>query len=279
MNWLETGINLAPNHKQGFVAPNPVLLAGGTIGNGDAYSRGLDTAALGGIVVGPVMRRSRAGSESPRAAALNGGLILETGLQNRGISTLLKRFAPNWEQLGCPIIVQIADSRPDDLKRVVELLNDALFAGIMISGMELLLPPAIDGEAAGQLIRAAKRDAELPLWIKLPLYNIEELAHSAARAGADGLVVAQPPVGAAPAGDRLVHGSLFGPLAFSVMLAALHTVAALKLDCALLACGGIHTAQHARQALQSGAHAIQLDSVVWIEPGLPAHIVNSLQLA
>lgn len=276
MNWLETGINLAPHHKQGVIAPNPVLLAGGTIGNGEALSRGLNTAALGGVVIGPVMRRSRAGSNAPRAAHVNGGLVLETGLQNRGISSLLKRFAPQWGQLGCPVIVQIADSRPADVQAVVNRLNEALFAGIVVNGMELLLPPRMDADAVRQLVSAARRDAELPLWIKLPLENVEELAQAAAHAGADGLVVAQPPLGAALSGEQLVTGALYGPLAFSPMLAALHRVAALQLDCALLACGGIHTPEQAQQSLQAGAHAIQLDSVVWVEPGLPELIVHAL---
>ena len=276
MNWLETGINLAPHHKQGFIAPNPVLLAGGTIGNGEAFGRGLNTAALGGVVVGPVMRRSRAGSDAPRAAHVNGGLVLETGLQNRGISSLLKRFAPQWGQLGCPVIVQIADSRPADVQAVVNRLNEALFAGIVVNGMELLLPPRMDADAVRQLVSAARRDAELPLWVKLPLENVEELAPAAAHAGADGVVVAQPPLGAALAGAQLVTGALYGPLAFSPMLAALHRVAPLQLDCALLACGGIHTPEQAQQSLQAGAHAIQLDSVVWVEPGLPELIVHAL---
>ncbi|MEZ4711822.1 MAG: hypothetical protein R3A44_31850 [Caldilineaceae bacterium] len=276
MNWLETGINLAPHHKQGFIAPNPVLLAGGVIGNGEAYSRGLNTAALGGVVIGPVMRHSRAGGDAPRAAHLNGGMVLETGLQNRGITTLLKRFAPQWAQLGCPVIVQIADSRPADVQTVVNRLNEALFAGIMVSGMELLLPPRIDADAVHHLVSVARRAAELPLWVKLPLENGAELAQAAVRAGADGLVVAQPSGGAAMAGDKMVTGALYGPLMFGPMLAALHTVAALQLDCALLACGGIHTPPQAQQALQAGAHAIQLDSAVWVEPGLPELIVDAL---
>ncbi|MEZ4663628.1 MAG: hypothetical protein R2911_39340 [Caldilineaceae bacterium] len=276
MNWLETGVNLAPHHKQGFVAPNPVLLAGGVIGNGEAYGRGLNTAALGGVVIGPVMRRSRGGGDAPRMAHINGGMVLETTLQNRGITTLLKRFAPQWEQLGCPVIVQIADSQPHDVQTVVNRLNEALFAGIMVSGMELLLPQRIDADAVRHLIRAARRDAELPLWVKLPLENVAEMAQAAVGAGADGLVVAQPPAGAAWAGDKMVTGALYGPLAFGPMLAALHNVAALQLDCALLACGGIHTPQQAQQALQVGAHAIQLDSAVWVEPGLPELIVDAL---
>ena len=73
-----------------------------------------------------------------------------------------------------------------------------------------------------------------------------------------------------------VTGSLFGPLAFAPMLAALIAVAKLALPCALLACGGIHTLAQVQQALQAGAHAVQLDSAIWVEPGLPGRLVDEV---
>ena len=60
------------------------------------------------------------------------------------------------------------------------------------------------------------------------------------------------------------------------MLAVLEVVRNLDLPCALIACGGIHTLEQARQALLAGADAIQIDSAIWVEPSLPARLAIAL---
>ncbi|NJN80884.1 MAG: hypothetical protein HC802_00365 [Caldilineaceae bacterium] len=57
-------------------------------------------------------------------------------------------------------------------------------------------------------------------------------------------------------------------------------VAVVDLDlpaCALIACGGIHTEAQARAALVAGASAVQIDSAVWVEPGLPGRLAEALR--
>jgi dihydroorotate dehydrogenase len=60
------------------------------------------------------------------------------------------------------------------------------------------------------------------------------------------------------------------------MLAGLLGIAKLNLPCALIAAGGIHTIGQAQQALAVGAHAIQIDSALWVEPGLPGLLVEAI---
>ncbi len=59
------------------------------------------------------------------------------------------------------------------------------------------------------------------------------------------------------------------------MLAALLDVAALHLPAALIASGGIHTAEHVRQALAAGAAAVQIDSALWVEPGIAGKLART----
>jgi dihydroorotate dehydrogenase len=73
----------------------------------------------------------------------------------------------------------------------------------------------------------------------------------------------------------MVKGALFGPLTFASMLAALSAVANLQLPCALIACGGVHTAAQVQESLATGAHAVQVDSAVWVEPGLPVWLAST----
>jgi len=272
-------IDLAPNHKIGLTVANPVLLAAGTIGYGEAVPKGLDLTRLGAVVVGPVVQSSRMGAALPRLAETNGGFVLETGLQNRGIGAVSRHFAKLWPQLGCPVIVQVADTQPSALTKVAVQLS----ASVGVSGLELLLPRNADAELTRSLVRAVTRHCDLPLWVKLPLDRAVGLAPVAIEAEAMGLVVGLPLIGAAAGGGlhapagAVVTGALFGPLTFAPMLAGLLAVAKLNLPCALIACGGIHTLTQAQQALAAGAHALQIDSALWVEPGLPGLIVASIR--
>ena len=59
-------------------------------------------------------------------------------------------------------------------------------------------------------------------------------------------------------------------------MTALLEVAGLQLPAALIACGGIHTSTQVQQALAAGAQAVQIDSAVWVEPGLPGRLAAEI---
>lgn len=270
-------IDLAPNHKLGLVVTNPVLLGAGAIGYGEAVPRGLDITQLGAVVVGPVLGASRGGSQPPRLAHVNGGIVLDTGLQNRGVNNAIQQYGKLWPKLGCPVVVQVAESHPATLAKVVRKL--ASVPGVQ--GLELLVSPDLDAARLAAVVRAVDRECELPLWIKLPLEQAAVLAPAVCDAGAVGLVIGQAPYGAAMrtlvGGDaQPVRGSLYGPLVFPQMLEVLLRVAALHLPAALIACGGIHTIGQVRQALAAGAEAVQIDSAVWVEPGLAGRLAAGI---
>jgi dihydroorotate dehydrogenase (NAD+) catalytic subunit len=283
-----TAIDLAPGHKLGLVVPSPVLLAAGTIGSGEALSPGLDPAKLGGVVVGPLQRHPQAGTAPPRLAEAAAAFVLESGLQNRGVAATLKRSARLWPRLGCPVIVQLADTEVHFLGVVAERLATAT----MISGFELLVPQSASADRPTErwlerALRSIIDSTDLPVWVKLPLNQAAKLAPVAVAAGAAALVIGQPAIGTLPyqglasgpgaaGAGQLVRGALYGPALFPLMLTALIDVAQLGLPTALIACGGIHTVAQARQTLAAGATALQIDSAVWIEPGLPAQITQAL---
>jgi dihydroorotate dehydrogenase (NAD+) catalytic subunit len=265
-------IDLAPQHKHGLSVACPVLLGAGTVGYGESMPRGLALGAFGAAVVGPVLASSRVGAAPPRLAHADGGAILDARLQSRGLAAALKRHAALWPRLGCPVVVQVADSAPDLLAATVERLS----AVPGVAGLELLLPRGAEAEGVRRLVGAAARAAELPLWVKLPPESAVALAPVAVQAGAAGLVVAQPPLGSAPAPDGTpVTGPLFGPGVFAQTLRLVGAVAALGLPAALIAAGGIHTRVHVEQALAAGAQAVQLDSLVWAEPGMAGRLAAS----
>lgn len=272
-------IDLAPGHKTGLIVKNPVLLAGRSIGYGEAVASGVDLKALGAVVVGPLLRQSGGGSAPPRVAELPAGMVLGAGSQNRGVNDVVKRFSRQWARLGAPVIVQVAENRPSALASVLERLATV----DTVAGLELLIANGSDSAAVQQAVYTAMQLSDLPIWVKLPLAEAALLAPTAVEAGAVGIVVGQPPPAAAmrPQADgapALVQGALYGPVVFQLMLAALLAVSKRALPAALIACGGIHTVEQARTVLQiPGVRALQIDSALWIEPGLPKQIAIALQ--
>ena len=273
-------IDLAPNPKLGLSVKNPVLLAGGTIGYGEALHSGLDLKQLGGVVVGPLLRHSSAGPTPPRLAEMPGGFVMAAGTQNRGISDVLKRFARIWARLGAPVIVQVAEQRPEALAFLLEQLATVE----AVVALELLIGQGTEAESVKRVVQTAAQLSDLPIWVKLPLAEAVRLAPIAVDAGAVGVVVGQPPLGAAlhQASDSitpaLVQGTLHGPATYHLMLATLLAVSRLALPAALIACGGIHTQAQARTVLNiPRVRALQIDSALWVEPGLPAQLAVALQ--
>ena len=265
-------IDLAPGHKVGLPVFNPILLAAGTIGYGEVAPPGLVAKRLGGVVVGPIMRSSRRGADPPRLAEFPGGAVLAPGLQTRGVSNVLKRYARLWPRLGCPVIAQIGDTDPQSAAQTAERLSDCED----LAGLELRPSAAVDGSMLYRLVESIRQRSDLPVWVKLPWQSGRQLAAPAVDAGASALVVAQAPVGMGiRSPDSLrVRGELVGPAICAQMLALLADVADLALPCALIACGGIHTAAQVSAALELGAQAVQIDSAIWVEPGLPVKLAD-----
>lgn len=269
-----TPIELAPRHKYGFSLANPVILGAGTVGYGEALPPGLDLGHCGAAVVGPFLRHSRAGREPPRAAETNGGIVLDTGVQSRGVNAAIRRYARLWPEFGCPVIVQIADTQPRLAAAVAQRLCDQ--PGVL--GVELLLPRHLTSQEALEITRRVQRACALPLMAKLPLESASHLAAPVLDGGASALVIGTPSLGCvihARLGAYVI-GNVYGPLTFAATLLTLRQLIGMDLGCPLVAAGGIHTLEQARQVLASGANALQVDSVVWVEPGIPALLAGQL---
>lgn len=265
-------IELAPNHKQGLTVHSPLLLSPTAVGFGDQLPRGLELAQVGALVVGPVSAAGRGYAGPATLVEIDGGVLVHESGFSRSARRAVERYDAIWARLGCPVLVQLVDGEPADLARSVQHLRRARG----VAGVEWCTPAGATPALVAEGVRALAQALDAPLWVKLPLENGAALAARAVSSGAAGLVIGQPPQGAtvqAEPGQRegapaVMTGSLFGPAMFPLMLHALQEVAALQLSCALIACGGVHTSAHVRQALAAGAHAVQIDTLLWREPGL-----------
>ncbi len=98
------------------------------------------------------------------------------------------------------------------------------------------------------------------------------------RAGA--VVVAAPPRGTTrdPETGQLVGGRVYGPWLKAQALRAVGQ-AARAVDIPVIGCGGIHAADDARDFIDAGARAVQVDTVTWVQPRMLEVIARNLTAA
>jgi dihydroorotate dehydrogenase (NAD+) catalytic subunit len=273
-----TGIELAPQHKQGLALTNPILLACGVIGYGDAQPPGLDVSRLGGFVTAPVTRRPVHG-QPPQVVEGPGGLLWQRGRWNPGIRNVLRDHAALWRRSPSPVIVHIAGDEPDELAAIAEALEQTPgVAGLEIDLFTVQLDSIFAmADTAAELVKAVRRAADLPLLARLPLGLIDEAIEPVLDAGVDALVLAQPPAGLSldPGTSVTIRGGMHGP-ALTPQIAARLTELAGWVGVPLVACGGVHSVQDALTYLAIGAKAVQIDTAVWVDPGLPGRIAAAL---
>lgn len=127
------------------------------------------------------------------------------------------------------------------------------------------------------MVSAAVKNTEKPVLVRLPFRDSFEVALAAADAGAGALVACAPPRGTArdPLSGRLVSGRIYGPLIKPMALRMVGQLAA-RTDIPVIGSGGIHSQQDARDFIDAGARAVQVDSVTWVQPKMLEYIARDL---
>ncbi|MBI5830667.1 MAG: nitronate monooxygenase [Chloroflexi bacterium] len=254
-------IDLAPSHKTGLPLASPLIAGGGAFGFADEYASLVDFSRLGAFVTNPLTLRPRTPAQGTRVVPFPGGVLVHTGLPNPGLSAALRDYERKWTRLGCPVIVHLAADTVSDLINCVDKLErvDSV-AGIEIGFRDD--EPLTNAEA---LLRAAAQTARQPVIAGLPHARAAAFARMAEKAGAQALTVTAPPRGTLWREGNWVTGRLYGP---TLLPRALALVRELKTQTALpiIGAGGVHSRADMDAMLEAGATAVQIDSVVWVEP-------------
>src|SRR5437868_7701886 len=117
---------------RGLVLRSPVMVASGTFGYGfDAPQ--VDRTALGAIVSKGTTLRPREGNAPTRIAETPSGMLNAIGLQNPGVDSVARVYAPVWTSWNVPVIVNLEGDALDEYVAVAERLEGV--AGI--AGLEL----------------------------------------------------------------------------------------------------------------------------------------------
>ena len=252
-------IELAPAHKTGLTLQSPLVAGGGAFGFADEYAGLIDFSRLGAFITNPVTLRPRTPAAGIRVAPFPGGALLHTGLPNPGVSAAIRDYGRRWAKLGCPVLVHLAATTPDEVAASVEKLEPVE----SVAGIEVGLR---DDEAladAELLLRAATSRARQPVVVALPAARAGAFARLAEKAGAQALTVTAPPRGVHWAQGDWVSGRLYGPALLPQALRLVREVRQ-QVSLPLIGAGGVHAPADVEAMLAAGAAAVRLDSAVWV---------------
>jgi dihydroorotate dehydrogenase (NAD+) catalytic subunit len=262
-----------PADKQSLRLENPVMAASGAFGFAGEYAKLIDLNLLGALVTNPVTLRPRRPATGTRVVPIDSGVLVHTGLPNPGIYRVHRQYAVRWKSLSTPIIIHLLGTVPDDVGECAHFLDHQ----DSIAGIEIGLSDSATHRDASLLIGAARKYTQLPILARLPLYQATHVADAAVEAGANALVVAGPPRGTVrdPLTGQLIGGRLYGPWFKALALRAVGQIAR-HVKVPVIGCGGIHHPDDARDYLEAGAIAVQIDSVAWVRPDMVTIIARNL---
>jgi dihydroorotate dehydrogenase (NAD+) catalytic subunit len=267
-------IELTRPGKNTLVVENPVMCASGIVGfDGAAYRDLIDLTKIGAIVTNPVTWRPRRVARGPRVVPLPSGVLVHTGLPNPGVNAVIKQYGARWVRSLAPVIVHVVATSPADVGRCLAALDRC--EGV--AAVEVGLHDQSTPDDIERTLQVALDSTQLPLLVCVPLYNAVQAARVAQGAGAGGLVIAAPPRGTArdPETGQLVGGRVYGPWLKAQVLRAVGQIVRTT-NVPVIGSGGIHSADDARDFLEAGAVAVQVDTVIWTQPHVLEVIARNL---
>ena len=268
---------------------NPVIAASGTFGYGVEFAHLVDLNSLGGIVVKGLSAQPLAGAPAPRLCETAGGMLNAVGLQNIGVRAFVAEKLPELRKYRAAIIANVFGHTVAEYVEVIRVLEDA--EGLAAYELNISCPNVdhggaefgLDPVSTTEVVTAARRAANRPLWVKLaPNVDVKAIALAAEAAGADALTVANtypamsidPLSGRSRLGRRT--GGLSGPAIKPLTLRLVYEVSrAVRLP--MIGLGGIQTASDAVEYMMAGATAIQVGTAHFTDPRASESVVEGLR--
>jgi len=270
---LDLSVKLGP-----LELASPLMTASGCSGYGKELDRYHDLSIYGALVGKSISRNPRLGNDYPRTAETAAGMINAIGLQNEGYEAFIKNTLPKMRGFGPKAVVNMVGHDFDEYVWLVERFDAE--EGIAALELNLSCPNvkggmrfASDPGECEKLVAACRAKTQLPLIAKLSpnVTDIAEIAKAAERGGADILSAINTLVGMAVnwrKREPLVAnytGGLSGPAVKPVALRCVWQVAnAVKLP--VIAIGGISNADDVLEFMVAGASAVQLGTILFVEP-------------
>jgi dihydroorotate dehydrogenase (NAD+) catalytic subunit len=273
-----------------LILKNPLILASGTCGYGDAFKDFFQADRLGAIVTKGISLKPRPGNPPPRVCETEAGMLNSIGLENVGVEKFILEKLPWLRKNRVATVVNIFGEQAGEYVELAKILDKE--QGISALELNLSCPNVKKGglefgrdqKSVAAISSAVKNKTRLPVWVKLSASRADpvELALAAKAAGADAVVISNTLKGMAidlekrrPILARFT-GGLSGPAIKPVALAAVFE-AARKIKIPVVGCGGIFSARDALEFLLAGASALELGTAGLVNPLAPLEIISGMR--
>ncbi len=268
---------------------NPLLAASGCFGYGSELTDLVPVSAFGGIVTKTIMEAPRPGNAPPRIVESSSGLINSIGLEGPGIDRYITEKIPKLEGADTALIVSIGGHDVGEFVRLAERLDpiprvDALEINISCPNVDGGTDLSTDPKLAHEVVSAVRKTTRKPVWVKLTpgVTRIGIIGKACEEAGADALCAVNTFSGLAvnvetgtavlPRGTGGVSGPAIRPLALAKVR---ELVGAVSIP--VVGIGGIATARDVLEFLITGAAAVQLGTVLYVDPAAPVSVARDLE--
>lgn len=267
---------------------NPLIAASGCFGYGTEVPDLVPAATFGAIVTKTILEKPRPGNPPGRLAETPSGLLNSIGLEGIGIDRFIAEKLPLLESAGTRIVVSVGGHDGEEYARVAARLEgidrvDAIELNISCPNVDGGIDLSTDPALAGATVAAVRRVTGKPLWAKLTpnVTRIGSVGKACQEAGADAICAVNTFTGMAvdvetrraflPRGLGGVSGPAIRPLALARVWELVRSV-----SIPVVGIGGIFTARDALEFLITGARAVQLGTVLFVDPTAPRSIVHDL---
>ena len=269
---------------------NPIFVASGTFGYGTENTELVDVSNIGAIVTKSITLNPREGNPPPRIVETPSGMINSIGLANIGVDKYINEMLPVYEEIGSPIIMNIAGSSMEEYIKVLQQM-EAVSSNIVGYEINISCPNVkeggmefgVDCNMTEKLTKELRKLTDRLLIMKLSpnVTDISAIATSSENGGADAVSAVNTVVGMSidhKTGKNNIYttyGGLSGPAIKPVGLACVHKVYnSVKIP--IIGIGGIVNSSDVIEYILAGSIAVQVGTANYRDPGISEKIFNDL---
>ena len=269
---------------------NPIFVASGTFGYGTENTELVDVSNIGAIVTKSITLNPREGNPPPRIVETPSGMINSIGLANIGVDKYVSDMLPIYEEIGSPIIMNIAGSSMEEYIEVMQQV-EAVSSNIVGYEINISCPNVkeggmefgVDCDMTEKLTKKLRKLTDRLLIMKLSpnVTDISAIAKSSENGGADAVSAINTVIGMSidhktgKSNIYTTYGGLSGPAIKPVGLACVYNVYhAVKIP--IIGIGGMVSSHDVIEYIFAGSCAVQIGTANYRDPGIAEKILNDL---
>lgn len=268
---------------------NPVMAASGTWG--PEYAELSDVDKLGAIVMKTVTLGHRVGNPPPRVCETASGMLNSIGLENKGVEDFIENKLAKLKNAKTRVIASIAGDGRDEFKKLAVRLSkcnrvDALELNLSCPNIKYGVNEGLiahNEKALYEVVKAVRAVTKLAIIAKLSpnVTDVKVFARAAEAGGADAIALTNTFIGMAVDINTCkpkignVTGGLSGPAIKPLSLRAVWE-AYSAIDIPIVGIGGIMDHKDVIEFMLVGARAVQVGTANFVDPNIPAEIVDGL---